>query len=200
LSEVDDTKAYILSENESHGIAMANAINAAGNTAIMAERGSDDYTDLIGQAAEGLDYGYDLTLLLTTKPLEANIAANKTNKLRAVVCSTQADASKARKARANIIIMDDDEFSKASAANIMRGWLGSTPEPSDEEEPEQSMGIAEMGKSAFGVLNSGISVLKRPARAKAKAEKEEDEDEAEDMKKPKGGGLIKQIKYTFCIE
>jgi ribose 5-phosphate isomerase RpiB len=200
LSEVDDTKAYILSENESHGIAMANAINAAGNTAIMAEHGSNDYTDLISQAAEGLNYGYDLTLLLTTKPLEASIAANKTNKLRAVVCNTQADASKARKARANIIIMDDDEFSKASATNIMRGWLGATPESSEEDnEPEKSVGIAEAGKSAFGILSSSVSMLKKPTRTKAKVEKEEVE-EGEDIKRPKGGGLIKQIKYTFGIE
>ena len=178
-------------------------INAAGNTAIMNERGSDSYTDLIDKAVESIEYGYDFTVLVTRKPLEASIEANRTNKLRAVVCRSQEDASRARKARANLIIMDDDEFSKTAASGIMRGWLGSVPESAyEEEEPEQSMGVTEMGRSVFGILNSGVSMLKRPSRPRAKAERESkaEDDEVEDIKKPKGGGIIKNIKYVFGLE
>ena len=181
-------------------------INAAGSTAIMAERGSDSYTELIDKAAESLDYGYDLTFIVSKKPLEASIAANRTNKLRAVVCRTQADASKARRAKANIIIMDDEEFSKTSAASIMRGWLGSAPEPSseepEEEGPGRGVGITEMGSSMSGMLEAGMGMIKKPflnSKAKAKREEPVEEDE-EDIKKPKGGGIIKSLKYTFGIE
>jgi ribose 5-phosphate isomerase RpiB len=193
-------KAYILSEDESHGIALANAINAAGSTAIMEEHESNSYVELIDKAAESLENGYDLIVLVSRKPLEANIAANKTTKLRAVVCRTQTDASKARKARANIIIMDDGEFSKTSASGIMRGWAGSTPEPPSEEEPEQSVGISEMGRSVLGALSSGLSVLKKSTSTKNRVERESSEDEEGDIRKPKGGGIIKSLKYTFGLE
>ncbi len=198
---MDATKAYILSENESHGIALANVVNAAGNTAIMEEHESESYTDLIDDAVESLGNDYDLTILVTRKPFEASIAANKTNKLRAVVCRTQADASKARQARANIVIMDDGEFTKTSASGIMRGWIGSAPDSSEEEEePEKGISITEMGQSAISALNSKIGMIKKPSRQKARAKSESKDEDDDDIQKPKGGGLIKNIKYMFGIE
>jgi len=193
-------KAYILSEDESHGIALANAINAAGSTAIIEEHESNSYVELIDKAAESLENGYDLIVLVSRKPLEANIVANKTTKLRAVVCRTQTDASKARKARANIIIMDDGEFSKTSASGIMRGWIGSAPEPQSEEDPAQSIGISEMGRSALGALSSRISMLKKSTHTRTRVERENSEDDEDDVRKPKGGGIIKNIKYAFGLE
>lgn len=197
-------KAYILSEDESHGIALANIINTANHTAIMSEVASDSYSELIDEAVEGVDEGYDLTVLISKKPLEACIEANRTSKLRAVVCKTQSDAMKARRAKANVMIIDAGDFNKTTASSIMRGWFSAVSEPveSEPETSEQKSGISSIGRSALGILNSGAVIIKGRGRQNARAEQETsvEEEETEDLKKPKGKGVIKNIKYMFGIE
>ena len=198
-------KAYILSEDESRGIALANVINAANNTAIMGESESKDASDLIDEAADNVSEGYDLIVLISKAPVEACIAANKTSKLRAVVCGSQSDAMKAKKAKANMIIIDVADVNKTTASGIMRGWFssGSAPAETEPEPKAQGSAIGNIGKGALGILNSGAGILKGSGTRKPKADKKDDEEEeedADDMKKPKNGGIVANIKYMFGIE
>ena len=202
-------KAYILSEGSPHGIALANIINSTNNTAIIGNPEAEGYSELIDEAVESLNSGYDFSVLISKKPIEASIAANRANKLRAVVCRSQADSARARRAKANLIILDDTEFSKTSAASIMRGWFGSSTESADEEQepPEPRTSASGAGNSVLGVLNSGIGIIKGRNRQKIgiehkKTDKEENKegDEEEDTKRPKNGGIIGSIKYIFGIE
>ena len=180
---------------------MANIINAASHTAIMNELKTESYTDLIDAAVEYMSSGCDLAVLISKKPLEASIAANRTSKLRAVVCGDNVDAVKARKARANMIILDDSEFTKPVVSNILRGWFGATAEIGEEPELEaNSIDIGKIGKSAISALNSSIGIIKGQSGKKPKEWDEETEEDEGDMKKPKGKGIVKDIKYIFGIE
>jgi ribose 5-phosphate isomerase RpiB len=184
---------------------LANVINAASQTAIMSEVASEDYSELIDEAVDSIGEGYDLVVLISKSPAEACIAANKTSRIRAVVCKTQSDAAKAKKARANLIIIDISDLTKTAASSIMKGWFGSgtgsAPADEEPEDEKQESAIGNIGKGVLGALSSGAGAIKERSKPKAKAAKEEEEEEEEDdTKKPKGGGIIKSIKYAFGIE
>jgi hypothetical protein len=194
-------KVYVLSEDSPDGIALANAINSSSNTAIIGNPEDEEYLDLIDKAVDGLDDGYDISILITSKPIEANIKANRTSKLRAVVCRSQADAVGAKKARANLVILDANGFDESSVAGIMRGLASSSGPTDEEDEPsKQGKSISEPFKSAIGVVKSGILGGMKGQKRQKNKEESKDEKEEDDIKKPKNGGIIENIKYTFGIE
>jgi hypothetical protein len=169
----------------------------------MSEVKSTDYSELIDDAVDNLGEGYDFTVLISKASAEACIAANKTSKLRAVVCKTQSDAMKARKAKANMIIIDAADLNKTSASSIMRGWFNSSsaPDDADAETDDQAPAPSSKGKGMFSMLHSGSGIVKGKSKPKAKAaQPAQDEEEDDDAEKPKGGGIVNNLKYIFGIE
>ena len=179
-------KVYVLSENKEKEIAIANMMAKANHSPIISEVSSDDYNELIEDAIGNAKSGYDLMVMVSSDSVDACIEANKSGKLRALVCSTAEDAARARKAGVNLIIIDNST-TKTDSYNVIRGWISGTA-------PAQKREYAEKQQSS-------LSKIAKMMPQKKEAEKEPKQEEEEDMPPPKKeSGIIGKIKYTFGVE
>lgn len=182
-------KIYVLSENKEKEIAISNMLAKANHSPIISEVSSDDYNELIEDAIDNAKSGYELMVMVSSDSVDACIEANKSGKLRALVCSTAEDAARARKAGVNLIIIDNSA-TKTDSYNVIRGWLGSAAGPAPKRE------YAEKQSSL-----SKITRIMPQRKEKEKEAEKEPEPEEEEMEPPKKGtGIIGKIKYTFGVE
>ncbi|HVC58477.1 MAG TPA: hypothetical protein VND15_03315 [Candidatus Acidoferrales bacterium] len=182
-------KIYLISDNKAMEIAMANAIAKANHSPIMSELSYGDYNDMIDEAIDNLKSGYDLMLMFASDSINACIEANKTGKLRAVVCSTQEDAARAKKAGVNLVIIDGDA-NKTEAYGVIRGLLSATVQQSPKKEAEKQQPASK-------------PLFKMPMQRRQQAEEEEEEpEEEEDEGTPpkKESGIVGKIKYHFGLD
>ena len=180
-------RIYVISDNKDKEIALANAVAKAGNSPIMSELSGDDYTEMIDEAIDNSKSGYDMVVMLSADSVDACIEANKTGKLRAIVCSTAEDAAKARRAGVNLVVIDSSS-TKAEIANVARGIMSS---PAAAVQPMQKKEPIE--RPAPKPMFSGIM------KKKEQKQKEEAQEEDEPAP-PKEGGIMSKIKYTFGLE
>ncbi|HUY70520.1 MAG TPA: hypothetical protein VMV00_03055 [Candidatus Baltobacteraceae bacterium] len=184
-------KIYLISENKDMEIAMANAISKANHSPIMSELSYGDYNDMIDEAIDNVKSGYDLMLMFASDSINACIEANKTGKLRAVVCSTQEDAARAKKAGVNLVIIDGDA-NKTEAYGVIRGLLSATAQQPTKKEPEKQQPAA---KPLFKMPQ-----MQRGQRVEEE-EGEEPEEEEDDAPPPKKeDGIVGKIKYHFGLD
>ena len=181
-------KVYVLSENKEKEIAIANMIAKANHSPIISEVSSDDYSELVGDAIDNAKSGYDLMVMVSSESVDACIEANKSGKLMALVCSTAEDAARARKAGVNLIVIDNST-TKTDSYNVIRGWMGGTPQSAPKKEYVEKQ-------------QSSLSKIAKMVPQKKEAEKEpEPEEEVDDMPPPKKeSGIIGKIKYTFGVD
>ena len=184
-------RIYVISDNKDKEIALANAIAKANHSPIMSELSSDDYNEMIDEAIDNAKSGYDIMVMLSADSVDACIEANKTGKLRAIVCSTAEDAAKARRAGVNLVVIDSSS-TRADIGNVARGILSPA---TASAQPAQKRELVEKPapKPMFG------GVMKKKEQ-RPKEEPEEEEEEEEEPAPPKGGGIIGKIKYTFGLE
>ena len=201
-------KVYVIGDDQEHAVRLCNFINSTGGTAILSEDVPSDYGELVDDMLEDKDSDFDLIVAISKHPIEVSIEANKSGKLRAVVCRNQQEAKMARKARTNVIVLDGSGLEEEEAGDIIEAWLGAAEQRSDEEEEAPAAKPArhadEKLKRLFSFANQ------KPARKKRKPterdepeerEEEDDKDEEDEMPpKPKGKGFIKNLKYTFGVE
>ncbi|MDE1810423.1 MAG: RpiB/LacA/LacB family sugar-phosphate isomerase [Candidatus Micrarchaeota archaeon] len=179
-------KIYLISDNKDKEIALANAIAKANHSPIMSELSTDDYKEMVDEAIDNAKSGYDLMVMVSSDSVDACIEANKSGKLRALVCSTAEDAARARKAGVNLIIIDNST-TKTDSYNVIRGWMGGTAPAQKKEYVEKQQ--------------SSLSKITKIMPQKKEAEKEPEPEEEEDMPPPKKEtGIIGKIKYTFGVE
>lgn len=197
-------KAYVISDRKELGIAMSNAISANNIAAIISEMGSSDYKEMLQDAADNIG-NYDFTTMLSAQAFEANMRANRNSRLRAVVCRSALDAAKARRANANLIIVDSNGFTKDQGANIVRGWTSAASRAVEEsEERGEQSELKERGIGIFGSGRQMIGSLKKTTVAVAKAKPQKAKPEPEEVEssnpaEPKRG-ILGRIKYTFGLE
>ena len=191
-------KVYVLGDDRESVIRLSNFINSAGSTAIISETVSSDYTALVEDLLDDKGRHTDLAVVISKQPIEASIEANRSGKFRAVVCRNKREAAKARKAHANVIVLDRGDLEDDGGGDIIEGWLGAEERGTEDEEvpePKQA-NRPDTLKHLFSFAN------RKPARKKRNNTEREEEEEPEDeeIPKPKGKGIIDNIKYTFGIE
>lgn len=199
-------KVYVLGDEHSHALRLTNFINSVGNTAIMSERVSSDYNELVEDALRSKDF--DLMVAISKRPVETCIEANRDDRLRAAVCKDRKEASMARKAHANMAILDGNNLDDQDAENIVEALLkspGQSGLSAEEEEHSKSQRrIGGIGSSLFSPSEQHAAHNKKkeePAKESREEKKEEREEEHEDeIPKPRGKGLINSIKDMFGIE
>lgn len=204
-------KVYITSSDGNKAIILSNIINSMGNAAILSEVQVRDHEDLVGDISEHLNYGFDVHVLISREPVEASLVANKTARIRAVICRTPADARRAHRARANVIIFDSAEFERGSIADIMGAWFSAKPTQGDPAEqqsqtyyqpaPKRGIGISSAGKSILGILGQHSGMVKSPRPYGEKRIPEAAPSPNDDAQKPKkGAGIVKNLKYIFGLD
>ena len=202
-------KVYITSDERDKAKTLSNVINSTGNSAILSEEPVRTHEEMIDDVSEHLNYGFDVHVLISKEPVEASLVANKAPRIRAVICRTPADAKRARKARANVIIFDSAEFERGTVADIMGGWFSSrTEQPAQDDAayypsaPRREIDISGIGKGLLGSLGIQRAEVKPPRERQEKRQTEPQgyAPEAEAQKPKKGAGVVKNIKYIFGLD
>lgn len=190
-------KVYVTGDSDKYTIALSNVLNSTNNSAIMSEVKSNDYEDLVMDVAQNINNDFDVATMVSSNPIEANIEANKTGKLRAAVVRSVAEAKYARKAGVNLIILDAATFNKSDALNIIKSWLNtsddSRQDTSQQKMPKQKITIKESGNNVLSSFMPKDAMVKKQKR-KPEPQMQDDVD----VPAPKEG-IIKRIKYTFGI-
>lgn len=214
-------KVYIDSDDRELGIAVANLLNRSQNmNAIIAESDIEGYDDLVEEAKENANKGFDYVLVLSSNPYKASIDINKASYTRAVPCRTRTDVDAACKtANANVIVLDStkgraqivelvEEFSDVSFGGVS----GATVKESEYEEQKSPSQVQKAVKGILSSLHKNAHdndeeeiVPKKKTRKKKEAEPEyeyekEDEDEEEEGSQRGKKGFLGGIKDALGIE
>ena len=200
-------KVYVLGDNREHSVKLSNFINSTGRTAIMSEEVPSDYSDLVEDMLHDGDKEFDLTVVISRQPVETCIEANRNERFRAAMCRNLKEAAMAKAARTNVLVLDGNDFRYDETSDIVGAWLGSHEQRRAEEEEEVREAKPVHHEDVFKHLLS-FAERKPEHKKHKKAEREKDEEveeagqeeEEEEGPKPKGGGIVKSIKYTFGIE
>ena len=189
-------RIYVISDDKHHSIVLSNLISNSNNRATISESKGSDNEQFVDELLDNLDE-FDVSMLVSKKPIEASIEANKTDKLKAAVCKDLSDAENAAKAGVNVIILDGNRFTKSYAGEVLRGWLSSGGEEAidaETEPEEQHTGVKKIGSGIF----KSISMNRKHTKKESEHEYEDEEDEEKEHKPKKG--IIKNIKYMFGLE
>jgi ribose 5-phosphate isomerase RpiB len=189
-------KVYVLGDDRDRVVRLSNFINSTGGTAIMSEHVPADYNELVEDMLGGDNRDFDLTVAISKQPIETSIEANRSGKLRAVVCRDPQEAAMARKAHTNVIVLDRNGFEEEDAGDIVEAWLGASEQRATAEDARaiKQTRHTDMLGQLFSFAN------RKTARKKRKSTERIEDDDQDEIPKPKGKGIIKNIKYTFGIE
>lgn len=190
-------KIYVIGDDREAVVKLSNFVNSSGDTALMSENVPSNYTELVDDLLDDKNHDFDLTVAISKQPIEASIEADRDSKFRAVVCRNLQEAAKARKARTNVIVLDCNDLEDDDAANIVEAWVKAKPSSADEATTAKQTGHTDTAKHLFSFMDQKSVPKKRKIEH---VEKEPEEEPEEDLQKPKGKGIIKNIKYTFGLE
>ncbi len=214
-------RVYLASDDKGLSIRLANIINRSGNTCIMSDEDTDDYRILIKDIRDSIS-GYDVSILVSKKPMDAVIEANKVSGVRAAVCKDVDDAVSAMQAKSNVIILDSSKVYRMDTRGIIKSVEDSfgnamgrqrqiaDVQPKGEKTVQQAaLPQKQQGSGMFGsiknVFGAGAPAPKeKPApvlqkRAEREAQKPKKVQEPPQQNK-KGKGLFGSLKDTFGVE
>ncbi|MGC8669883.1 MAG: RpiB/LacA/LacB family sugar-phosphate isomerase [Candidatus Micrarchaeia archaeon] len=194
-------KVFIASENVRHGILLSNVLNAFGVNTLQSDSAYSDTEALIRDLLKNAQSS-DVCFAISSKPIDLSIDANKAQGIRAAYCKDSSDIASARKAGANVIVLDAANASKENMQAIISGWLSgevqgkgiakSLYKPISQKDQEGLPSNAEVQKAEKKKVT--INIPSNGASAKDK----KNENEEDDM--PRGKGIIRKIKYSLGIE
>ncbi|MGC8478305.1 MAG: hypothetical protein ACP5NE_00020 [Candidatus Micrarchaeia archaeon] len=202
-------KVYIDSEDKELGIAVANLLNRRQNmNAIIAETEIESYEDLVQEAKDNANRGFDYVLVLSSDPYKAGIDINKSNYARAVACRTRTDVDAACKAaNANVIVLDSTK-GRAQIAELVEefsdvsfGGTGNEGAKEASEEEEKENQVKNAVKNILGSFGKASYKERNNAATKKKQSKKKDIEEEEEEPGPEGKkGFFGSIKNALGIE
>ncbi len=193
-------RVYVLGDDHGPVVKVANFINSLGHTAIISEAAPTGYEDIVKDMLDNHSYDYDLTVALAKGPVELSVSINRNGKFASAVCRDAQESAMARKARANVLVLDSNGFDPDDAGGIVEAWLGS-PEPRPQAAA-QMPAPRKAGRSGMAAQLLSLTGI-QPGQKKHKKEprrEERQEDAEDDAPRPKGKGIINSIKYTFGLE
>ena len=199
-------KVYIDSEDKELGIAVANLLNRRQNmNAIIAEEEIESYEDLVQEAKDNANRGFDYVLVLSSEPYKAGIDINKSNYARARVYVDSA----CKAANANVIVLDSTK-GRAQIAELVEefsdvsfGGTGNEEAKEAGEEEEKEDQVKNAVKNILGSFGKASYKEKNNAATKKKQSKKKDieEEEQEEEPEPEGKkGFFGSIKNALGIE
>jgi ribose 5-phosphate isomerase RpiB len=194
-------KVYVLGDDRERVVRLSNFINSTGGTAIMSEHVPSDYSELVEDMLGGDNRDFDLIVAISKQPIETSIEANRSGKLRAVVCRNPKEAAMARKAHTNVIVLDRNDFEDEDAGDIVEAWLGAPEQRATAEDAHAIRQNPIRQGQHTNVLGQLFSFAnQKTVRKKRRSAERTEEEDQDEIPKPKGKGIIKNIKYTFGIE
>ncbi|MCL5442203.1 MAG: hypothetical protein M1603_00760 [Candidatus Marsarchaeota archaeon] len=179
-------KVFIVSDSKRNGIALANMVNASGNIGIISESDVSEPQQIVSELESHKD-SFRLAFVVTDKPIYTCTEVNKSDKMRAAVCSNPRDVEEAKEALANVIVLRNSSFQKMDIGSIISASTGK-----DIPQLEGSQ--------------DSLSSKRKPQKAQKKQKADEDEDEEDsdykgDQKaKQKGKGIFGKLKDSLGID
>ncbi|MCL4373844.1 MAG: RpiB/LacA/LacB family sugar-phosphate isomerase [Candidatus Marsarchaeota archaeon] len=197
-------KAFIASENVRHGILLSNTLNASGINTAQSDSGYSDADAMISDLSNNVQ-SFDVCFAISRKPIDLSIDANKAQGIRAAYCKDFNDIINARKAGANVMVLDASNASREKFQSMVEGWLAG--------EGFQVKGIAKtfygfIGQKSQDATSSAEAPRQEKKKSTTKAvfresrDRNEEENDEDDDKgsAPKGKGIISKIKYSLGLE
>ncbi len=181
-------KVFIVSDSKRNGIALANMVNASGNIGIISESDVSEPQQIVSELESHRD-SFRLAFVVTDKPIYTCTEANKSDKMRAAVCSNTRDVEEAKEALANVIVLRNSSFQKMDIGSIISASTGKD--------------IPQLGGS-----QDSLSSKRKPQKAQKRQKAAEDEDEEEEdgdykgdeKAKQKGKGIFGKLKDSLGID
>src|SRR5271157_5696746 len=131
-------RVYVLGDNREHVVKLSNYINANFGTAIISERIASSYGELVDDILEYREADFDLIVIVSKQPIETSIEANRSGKLMAAVCRNPKEATMAKKASANVVVLDCNGFDNEYADEIVGAWIAAGEGPKEEEHETEA--------------------------------------------------------------
>ncbi|MGC8537672.1 MAG: hypothetical protein ACP5MZ_01650 [Candidatus Micrarchaeia archaeon] len=181
-------KVFIVSDSKRNGIALANMVNASGNIGIISESDVSEPQQIVSELESHKD-SFRLAFVVTDKPIYTCTEVNKSERMRAAVCSNARDVEEAKEALANVIVLRNSSFQKMDIGSIMSASTGK-----DIPQLEGSQ--------------DSLSAKRKPQKPQKRQKVEEDEDEDEkasdyngsQQAKQKGKGIFSKLKDSLGID
>jgi ribose 5-phosphate isomerase RpiB len=115
-------KVYVISSDKAKGAHLYSIASSSGCAATLSPNFDDDYRLVIDEVIEKHDL-FDMMLVISDSPIPLSVELNKIEWAKAAVCNNGEEATEAREAMANIVIMNSRLLSETSANTIMRNIL-----------------------------------------------------------------------------
>ncbi|MEM0149961.1 MAG: hypothetical protein QXW10_03640 [Candidatus Micrarchaeaceae archaeon] len=192
-------KVYIASENSKQGIILSNALNASSINTAQNDAAYANMDSMLNDISGNVQ-SFDMCFAISRKPIDFVMSANKMASLRAVFCRNARDIIEARKAGANVVILDSDSISRDSIYSLIGDWMANEGFQLQSVAKAISGLISVKSRPAAPVSAPSIAQQQRQKQRK-KAEEDHSESEADDGRegKPKSG-IIGKLKDAFGFE
>ncbi|MGC8652029.1 MAG: RpiB/LacA/LacB family sugar-phosphate isomerase [Candidatus Micrarchaeia archaeon] len=204
-------KAFIASENVRYGILLSNVLNSSGINTSQNESGYASPEAMINDLSNGIR-SFDICFAISRRPIDLSMDANKVYDIRAAYCKDSSDIVNARRAGANVIVLDATNISSEGISSMVEDWL------SGEGFQVRSIAkaitglISPRGPGEVGAGSASMQSAQPQKQAKRKSAQKDfrreaygdgkraDDEEDNDRSGPKGKGIMSRIKYALGLE
>lgn len=193
-------KVYVIGDDHRHVVQVSNAINSAGHSAIISEADPSGSGEILDDMLDNRSYDFDLTVVVTKEPVELNILLNRNSKFSSAVCMSAKEAAIARKARANVLVLDSNGIDAASVGGMVKVMLGASSQAGTQTPEPKPARSSPSVSQLLSAVSSRAGRHHKKEHEREEEKEEEAEEEPKDEGKPKGKGLMNEIKYTFGID
>lgn len=192
-------KVFIASENVRHGIIMSNALSASGASSVQNDTNYADAGSMLDDISSNIQL-FDICFAISRKPIDMVISANRIPSLRAVFCKNASDIVDARKAGANVIIIDSSSVSRESIDSMIKDWLSNDGLQVSSIAKTISSIVGMKDRVSSAALGTGTQAVKQKQRKKQDQEYLNTDDDFEDTSRKPRSGIMGKLKDAFGFD